>query len=95
LVKIIFYESKKLNRNVLLFYLVALGPDDDIVDVAAPEAFDIAGQTLYQQTITEFEWEEGMLYQLRHKYFLPFEALLLVSDIIRNSYDRNVVRIQV
>jgi hypothetical protein len=95
LVKIIFYESKKLNRNVLLFYLVALGPDDDIVDVAAPEAFDIAGQTLYQQTITEFEWEEGMLYQLRHKYFLPFEALLLVSDIIRNSYDRNVVMIQV
>ena len=32
-----------------------------------------------------------MLYQLRHKYFLVFEALLLVSDIIRDSYDRNVV----
>ncbi|EFX68772.1 hypothetical protein DAPPUDRAFT_114227 [Daphnia pulex] len=73
---------------------VALGPDEDIVDVAAAEAFDIAGPTLYQQTITEFEWEAGMLYQLRHKYFLPFEALLLVSDIIRDSYDRNVVMIQ-
>lgn len=48
LVKIIFYECKKLNRNVLLFYLVPLGPDDGIVDVAAPEAFDISGQTFYQ-----------------------------------------------
>ena len=78
-----------------MFYLVALGPDDDIVDVAAPEVFDISGQTLYQQTITEFEWEAGMLYQLRQKNVLLFQALMLVSDIIRNSYDRNVVMIQV
>jgi hypothetical protein len=36
-----------------------------------------------------------MLYQLRQKKFLLFQALMLVSDIIRNSYDRNVVMIQV
>nr|CAH0100522.1 unnamed protein product [Daphnia galeata] len=84
------YSCWEHSRSVL----IALGPDEDIVDVAAAEAFDIAGPTLYQQTITEFQWEAGMLYQLRHKYFLPFEALLLVSDIIRDSYDRNVVMIQ-
>jgi hypothetical protein len=60
-----------------LFYLVPLGPDDGIVDVAAPEVFDISGQTLYQQTITEFEWEAGMLYQLRQKKCSSFSSTVV------------------
>lgn len=44
---------------------------------------------------TEKELEADILYRLRHQFFLPFDALLMVSDAIRDSYERNVVIIQV
>jgi hypothetical protein len=41
------------------------------------------------------EWESRILFQLRHTFFLPFEALQLVSDAIHESYARCALTIQV
>jgi hypothetical protein len=46
-------------------------------------------------SICNQQWEAGILFQLRHKFFLPFEALELVSDAIHEGYERCASTIQV
>lgn len=43
----------------------------------------------------DLEWETGILLRLRHQFFLPYEALILVSDAIHDNYNRSVLTIQV
>lgn len=43
----------------------------------------------------DLEWEAGILLRLRHQFFLPYEALILVSDAIHDNYNRSVLTIQV
>ncbi|KAK4007440.1 hypothetical protein OUZ56_012597 [Daphnia magna] len=42
----------------------------------------------------DLEWEAGILLRLRHQFFLPYEALILVSDAIHDNYNRSVLTIQ-
>lgn len=45
--------------------------------------------------LSNLEWEAGVLLELRQKFFLPFEALLLVSTAIHNFYNQRVLIVQV
>ncbi len=40
--------------------------------------------------VSHLEWEAGILLMLRNKFYLPFEALLYVSDAIHDSYQASV-----
>lgn len=42
----------------------------------------------------DLEWEAGILLRHRHQFFLPYEALILVSDAIHDNYNRSVLTIQ-
>ncbi len=45
--------------------------------------------------VSHLEWEAGILLVLRNKFYLPFEALLYVSDAIHDSYHAGVQTIHV
>ena len=45
--------------------------------------------------LNEKDWEAGILLMLRQKYFLPFDALIVVSNAIHDFYERRIVVIQV
>jgi hypothetical protein len=45
--------------------------------------------------VSHLEWEAGILLVLRNKFYLPFEALLYVSDAIHDSYQASVQTIHV
>lgn len=45
--------------------------------------------------LNEKEWEAGILLVLRQKYFLPFDALMMVSSAMHDFYERRVLKIQV
>lgn len=45
--------------------------------------------------LSEKDWEAGILLMLRQKYFLPFDALIVVSNANHDFYERRIVVIQV
>jgi hypothetical protein len=44
---------------------------------------------------SQLVWEAGILLVLRQKFYLPFEALLFVSDAIHDNYQKSVTTIHV
>ena len=44
---------------------------------------------------SQLVWEAGILLVLRQQFYLPFEALLFVSDAIHENYQKSVATIHV
>ncbi len=46
-------------------------------------------------SVTDVEWEVAALLRLRQKFYLPFEALLCVSDAIHQHHDKKLQQVKV
>ncbi len=53
-------------------------------------------ETVFNQVaMVNAEWQAAFLLKLRQKYFLPFDALLCVSDLMNEYSERRIQEIQV
>ena len=46
-------------------------------------------------SVTDVEWEAAPLLRLRQQFYLPFEALLCVSDAIHQHHDKKLQQVKV
>ncbi|EFX78572.1 hypothetical protein DAPPUDRAFT_320179 [Daphnia pulex] len=60
--------------------LDASGTETEICNITEPTA----------TSDSQLVWEAGILLVLRQKFYLPFEALLFVSDAIHDNYQKSV-----
>lgn len=65
--------------------LDASGTETEICNIEEPTA----------KSDSQLVWEAGILLVLRQKFYLPFEALLFVSDAIHDNYQNSVTTIHV
>lgn len=65
--------------------LDASGTETEICNIEEPTA----------KSDSQLVWEAGILLVLRQKFYLPFEALLFVSDAIHDNYQKSVTTIHV
>ncbi|KAK4007438.1 hypothetical protein OUZ56_012595 [Daphnia magna] len=63
--------------------LDASGTETEICNIEEPTA----------KSDSQLVWEAGILLVLRQKFYLPFEALLFVSDAIHDNYQKSVTTI--